>query len=189
MVDVKKPFIVKNLLSQDDLKGLQKLAMRLWSTKPAFEKNFGRHQWHDDPELKAFHNKLLDSAKEHFGSQTLMPSWCLLSAYETENAKLWSHKDDNACTYHIDLCVFQKVPWSLWVEHDGVKQPYMLMENDALFMYGNDQEHWREKFPHPENNLVVNAFFFFCEPDHWYFTEGPGYLYTDIRKEKPKGGM
>jgi hypothetical protein len=57
------------------------------------------------------------------------------------------------------------------------------MENDGLFMYGNDQLHWREDFPNPDNNLVANAFFFFVEPDHWYFKHGEDYLYNVIRKK------
>ena len=30
--------------------------------------------------------------------------------------------------------------------------------------------------PNSKNNVVCNAFFFFCEPDHWYFTKGPEYV-------------
>lgn len=123
---------------------------------------------------------LTEFARDHFESEELKPSWCLMSIYEGKEAKLWKHKDDNACTYHINFCVFQKTPWELWVEG----KPYLLEENDALMTYGNDQEHWREEFPDPDNNLVCNAFFFFCEPDHWYFTEGPDYLYTHIRANK-----
>jgi hypothetical protein len=50
--------------------------------------------------------------------------------------------------------------------------------------YGNDQEHWREEFPDPQHNLVANAFFFYVEPDHWFFTEGPQFLYTKIRNKE-----
>lgn len=51
-----------------------------------------------------------------------------------------------------------KTGWDLWVEVNGEDKPYMLEENEGLFMYGNDQIHWREKFPNPETNLVANAF-------------------------------
>ena len=94
--------------------------------------------------------------------------------------KLWKHKDDNACTYTVDYCLFQKTPWDLWVEN----KPYSLNENQALFMYGCDQEHWREDFPSPETNLTSYVFYFFCEPDHWYFTKGPSYLDRVIRAKK-----
>ncbi len=181
-VIIKEPFIVNNLLPPEELKNLQRHAMDLWANRPAYEPGFGRHQWHGEPELSRIHELLTEIAREYFGSPTLKPSWCLMSTYEGEAARLWKHKDDNACTYHIDLCVFQKEPWDIWAEG----KPYTLLENDALFMYGNDQEHWREAFPNPETNLVCNAFFFFCEPDHWYFTEGPNYFVTHIRANKEK---
>jgi hypothetical protein len=179
-VTIKEPFVVESILPEEELKNLQKHAMNLWATKPTYDHSFGRHQWFGEPELTRIHHMLTEIAREYFESPTLQPSWCLMSTYEGKEAKLWKHKDDNACTYHIDLCVFQKEPWDILVED----KPYTLMENDALFMYGNDQEHWREEFPNPETNLVCNAFFFFCEPDHWYFTEGPNYLYTHIRAGK-----
>ena len=188
-VKIKEPFIVSSILPPDDLKKLQQHAMLLWATKPNYDASFGRHQWHGDPVVNEIHEKLTEVAREYFESPTLKPSWALMSTYEGEAAKLWKHKDDNACTYHIDLCVFQKTGWDIWVEVNGENKPYMLEENEGLFMYGNDQEHWREAFPSPETNLVCNAFFFFCEPDHWYFTEGPKYLYTHIRANKNTENM
>lgn len=180
MVTMKESFIVNSILPPDDLKKLQMYAMRMRSRNPNYDKSFGRHQWANTEELKYFHNMLTEFAREYFEEPDIQPSWCLLSLYEGENAKLWKHKDDNACTYHVNLCVLQKTPWDIWVEGKS----YRLMENDALMTYGNDQEHWREDFPNPENNIVCNAFFFYCKPDHWYFTEGPEYLYTHIRNNK-----
>lgn len=176
---MKKSFIINSVLPKNELETLQRYAMKMWSTRPNYDKSFGRHQWANTEELKRFHLLLEDIAKEYFEEPDIKASWCLLSIYEGKDAKLWKHKDDNACTYHINLCVFQKTPWDIWVEGE----PYTLMENDALMTYGNDQEHWREDFPDPENNMVCNAFFFFCKPDHWYFTEGPQYLYDVIRKK------
>jgi hypothetical protein len=173
---VKDPVIVSTIFSDEDLKLIQKYAMGLWSNSPNYDQSFGRHQWANTGEMNLFHQKLVELAREKFDSDTLVPAWNMLGIYEGEQAKLWKHKDDNACTYHIDFCIFQKQPWDLWVEHDGESKPYTLYENDGLFMYGNDQEHWRESFPDPDNNLVANGFFFFVEPDHWYFTKGPSYL-------------
>lgn len=178
-IKVRDPFILKTILPDEQLKALQRHALFLWSTNPQYDQAFGRHQWANTPEMTEIHHMLTNLAREEFQSPSLKPSWSLLSIYEGHQAQLWKHKDDNACQYHIDLCVFQKQGWDLWVEG----KPYMLDENDGLFMYGNDQEHWRESFPNPETNLVCNAFFFFCEPDHWYFTKGPEYLHTNIRKD------
>lgn len=178
----KESFIVNNILPPSQLKKIQQYAMQMWSTSPNYDHSFGRHQWANTDELKEFHEMLTDMAREYFNKPDIKPSWSLLSIYEGNEAKLWKHKDDNACTYHINFCVFQKTPWELWVEGKS----YLLQENDALFTYGNELEHWREEFPNPENNMVCNAFFFYCEPDHWYFTEGPEYLYTHIRKQNDK---
>ena len=181
---IKDPFIIKNILSKEDLTSLQKHTMNLWVHNPAYEPGFGRHQYHGNEEVNRIHNNLTEIARKHFGSPTLMPSWALLSIYEGKEAKLFKHKDDNACTYHIDLSVFQKDGWDLWVEVNGEDKAYMLEENEGLFMYGNEQLLWREAFPNPETNLVANAFFFFCEPDHWFFEHGPEYLETHIRAKK-----
>jgi hypothetical protein len=179
---IQDPFIVKNVFDQYYFRALQKYAINLWINNEgsAYSDGFGRYQWANTEVLNEGANLLLPMAKEKFKSETLKPSWNLLVIYETEKARLWKHKDDNACEYTIDYCLFQKQPWDLWVEN----KPYRLKENEALFMYGNAQEHWREDFPEPETNMVAYAFYFYCEPDHWYFKYGPSYLDTVIRVKK-----
>jgi hypothetical protein len=70
------------------------------------------------------------------------------------------------------MCLYQKNPWDLYVEGN----PYTLSPNEALAYYGNEQEHWRQDFPDPENNNVAMIFFHFAEPDHWFFTKGQSYI-------------
>ena len=70
------------------------------------------------------------------------------------------------------MCVYQKYPWELYIEG----KPFLLHENQAAAYYGNSQEHWREDFPHPEENYVAMIFFHFVEPDHWWYTKGRSYL-------------
>jgi hypothetical protein len=43
---------------------------------------------------------------------------------------------------------------------------------------GGYDSHWRNEMPDPENNIVEMIMFHFCPEDHWYFTEGPDYVYT-----------
>lgn len=76
------------------------------------------------------------------------------------------------------MCLYQTIPWDLYVEG----RSYTLYQNEALAYYGNDQMHWREEFPGSKDDHVAMIFFHFAEPDHWYFVEGPNYLYTHIRK-------
>jgi hypothetical protein len=43
-----------------------------------------------------------------------------------------------------------------------------------MFM-GEKYEHWRETKYNNYDKIGV-VFFHYVEPDHWYFTEGPGYV-------------
>ena len=185
-IKVKAPMVIKGALEDGMFQALRNEveAFYLDSTMDRFEPGFGRYQLNESALLTMAHQTLVTKAKQMFESETLQPSWYQLGVYEGPKAQLHHHKDDNACQYTIDLCILQKTMWPIWVE--GVE--YKLEENDALFMYGNDQEHWREPFPDPMNNVVGNAFFFYCEPDHWYFTEGPQYLDV-IRANKATGMM
>ena len=124
------------------------------------------------PILKTLSEKLIPMSKYIFNSNSIRPTYALFAHYEGKNASLYKHKDNNACTYTIDYCLYQKQPWDLFVEDNS----YTLHENQALAYYGNDQMHWREKFPNPEINKVAMIFFHFAEPDHWWFTKGSSFL-------------
>lgn len=145
-----------------------------------YQHGFSRYVAADNsiPQMKDYANRLIPMARYLFESSGLLPTYTLFSHYEGETASLYKHKDDNACTYTIDMCVYQKYPWDLWVENKG----YTLHPNQALAYYGNDQLHWREEFTYPKENHVAMIFFHFAEPDHWFFTKGPSYL-SVIRKE------
>jgi hypothetical protein len=178
---IKKPKIINNILSENNFLLLKTHAEELNKDKGQYEEGFGRKVFSNTEILKNIHEALVPKAKKFFESNLLKPSFSMIAIYSGDKASLFRHKDDNACTYHFDLCVFQNEPWSIWVEHEGISKSYTLHENQALAMYGNIQEHWRDPLPNSKNNVVCNAFFFFCEPDHWYFTKGPEYLNV-IRK-------
>lgn len=168
---IKNPAIVKNIF--DDV-FFTKLKNHLFNVKKptsSFEHGFQRFEYFDDFVKNAF-DKILPTAKVIFNSETLVPSYALFSHYEGSNPNLFKHKDDNACTYTLDLCLYQTEPWDIYVE--GI--PYTLNENEALAFYGNDQEHWREQFPNPNSQYVGMIFFHFVEPEHWFITKGPKYL-------------
>lgn len=177
---MKQPKIYKNLLNDSDFKTLQKYVLELDKNQTGFSDQFNRYEFGSDEIMTEFHNKLIPFAKEFFESDTLVPSFNFGSWY-FGNASLEKHKDVAPCSYSIDLCVYQKTPWDLYVED----VPYTLYENDALFYYGETQRHWREDFPDPENNIVCNLFFFYVEPDHWFFTE-PKEKHTEIRYQKAR---
>lgn len=179
---MKDPLVVNDLLSPEDYARLL-----TYLDKPknfGFDPGFSRYSIGDGelPILGELADKLIETAREAFDSKTLLPTYTLFAHYEGQNPSpsLYKHKDDNACTYTLDMCVYQNEPWDLWVENKN----YCLYPNQALAYYGNDQMHWREEFPNPETNYVAMIFFHFAEPDHWWFKEGPQYLYTHIRKTK-----
>jgi hypothetical protein len=177
---VKDPILVENLLAEKDYDKL----VGLFPNPKALEyqEGFSRYVVADNsiPELGVFAEQLVVAARKVFDSETLLPTYTVFSHYEGSNPapSLYRHKDDNACTYTLDMCLYQTEPWDLYV--DG--KAYTLNPNQALAYYGNDQEHWREAFPKPGEQHVAMVFFHFAEPDHWYFTKGPSYL-SVIRNE------
>jgi hypothetical protein len=171
---VEKPKILKNLLSEEDFFNLKQELSEGLETLQA-RSDFGGRLLLDEvqlPILTKYANKILPKARAVFNSETLLPSYTLFSHYEREDSFLMVHKDDNACTYTLDLCVYYKTPWPLVIEGTS----YSLKENEALCFYGEDQLHWRPDFPDKHNNNHGAIFFHFVEPDHWYFTEGPDYI-------------
>lgn len=171
---MKEPVLINSVLSPEDYDRL----LNSLSNPKSFEyqEGFSRYVIANNnlPVLQEFAEKLISTAREIFNSETLLPTYTLFAHYEGQDPapSLYRHKDDNACTYTIDMCVYQNEPWDLWVEDKN----YTLYRNQALAYYGNEQMHWREEFPNPETNHVAMVFFHFAEPDHWYFTKGPGYL-------------
>jgi hypothetical protein len=181
MINVKSPMLIKNLLSPEEFKVLQDHVINMDKSTTSFYDGYSRYQWSASPELNDLHQKLLPIARQYFESDTLLPSFNFASWYFGD-ASLEHHTDINACTYSIDLAVYATQDWDLYVEGT----PYSLKENDALLYYGEDQEHWREPLVNPDNNVVCNVFFFYVEPNHWFFTADKKDHHS-IRVEKSKG--
>lgn len=171
MIKIKDPMFIDQVFSKDDYNTLHKNLFELEKRKEWYDEGFGRYHYSSQL-ISDYAEKLVPMARELFESPSLVTSYSLFSHYEGQNANLFKHKDDNACTYTIDMCVYQNQPWDLWVNNKS----YTLEPNQALAYYGNEQEHWREKFPNPESQHVAMVFFHFVEPDHWWVTKGPRYI-------------
>lgn len=159
------PRILRNIFSDEHM---QKLLF-IFKNKISYmdyDKERSRHMvsQHGEPRLEHFHHALLKTACEAFQSETLKPSYCVFAHYEGETAGLERHRDKNACTYTIDLCLYQKHVWPLWVENKS----YELQPGEALAYYGEDQVHWRERMSEKENQVAM-IFFHFVEPEHPFF--------------------
>lgn len=174
MVALKEPMQVAQVFAPQRLQSLKDLLQE--PKRFYFDPGFSRYTVADNsiPTLQEFAHELVPLARELFGSDALLPTYTLFAHYEGDNPapSLYRHKDDNACTYTIDMCVYQTEPWDLYVEGKA----YTLQPNEALAYFGNEQEHWREQFPNPGKQHVAMIFFHFAEPDHWFFTKGPRYL-------------
>jgi hypothetical protein len=175
------PIFISNFLEDTEFVSLQNYVKSKNKAETRFYDGYNRYEWSGSEVLNNLHQQLLPVAREHFKSETLVPSFNFASWY-FGNASLEHHTDINACTYSIDLAVYAEIPWELYVE--GV--PYDLKENDALLYYGESQEHWREPLVNPENKVVCNVFFFYVEPDHWFITE-PVEKHLEIRTQNAVG--
>lgn len=136
---------------------------------------------HQEPVLKEFSEILLPKVREFFGSDTLVPTYSLFSEYSAETISLDKHKDANACTYTLDLVLYQDKPWPIFIEG----QEFKAEPNEAIMFMGEDQEHWRETIYNNTDKIGV-IFFHYVEPDHWWFTKGPEYV-EEIRKAMRMG--
>ena len=145
------------------------------------EGGYGKYTITDTPELRLLHEKALLSARKYFYSETLLPSWNFLTLYQGPQKESFKETYDSACTYALQVPLYQRLPWQLNVnstEHE-------LGENEGIYFNGNTHERFRGTFPDPFENYVAEATFFFVEPDHWWFTKGENYLYEVIRAPKP----
>ena len=159
---------LNNFLSDSALQRITNVCQRSYKKFP-YSEEFGRyfvnnHEWQF---LSTYLNNSLSDVRSIFKSDTLLPSYGFYAHYEGKNASLVKHKDNNACTYTVDICLYAKTSWGLFV--DG--REYMLDPGNALAFYGEDQEHWREKFPDPDTNEVGMLMLHYVEPDHWFYTK------------------
>jgi len=157
-----EPVIIKDILTKEEYLNL---INNLPDPKQGLY-DVGRSRYMIETELTTKYAELLQSkAREIFKSNTLLKSYSLYCKYFGK-ASMDMHKDDNACTYTIDLCVRQSEPWELWVEGKG----FTLNPNEALFYLGNDQLHGRYPKDLGNDGSVEMMFFHYVEPTHWYFT-------------------
>ena len=166
--------LIKNVLSTVDFDRLSMHFKSHEGIRFLGTDEFGRKLIGDksDPILKEFSEMLLPKVREYFGSKTMLPSYSLFAEYSDSTISLHKHKDANACTYTLDLVLYQDTPWALYV--DG--KPYTANLNESILFMGEEYEHWRETLYNNTGKIGV-VFFHYVEPDHWYFTKGPEHLY------------
>lgn len=174
-----EPIVLDNIFSDKDFKKLKNL---INNNKDffVFDSQAHRFDFHHK-ELKDYFSKKLEPlAKRIFNDESLSTTYVHYSMYNHPLSNLIKHKDINACTYTIDLCISAETPWGIWVEG----KEYVLNPGEAIAFMGEDQEHWRGPFPDPYDNCVEMIFFHFAPKDHWWFVHGPEY--KKVLEEKAK---
>ena len=164
---MKKPFILKDVLEKYQINDLKNaIENNLNNNVFLHEKSIGRKSFHmkDCLLMQVYLENLTVVARSIFDSESLLPTYAFFSEYSQANSYLPKHKDNNGNTYTIDLCIYTKKPWGIFIEGEE----YLSDENEAVCFYGEDQEHWRD--PLGENNCVGVIFFHFAEPANNYFS-------------------
>jgi hypothetical protein len=166
MTTIKSPVIIKNFFSDSKYSRIMNYINSLNKNQWWSESQHQRLSFSSDY-IDRISRLELDRARELFGSRTLLNTYSLLAFYDNKNSRLLPHKDDNACTYTIDICLYCDKIWPITVEGNN----YHLDKNEALLFYGEDQLHSRPDFE--EGNRVLMLFIHFAEPSHIFFQE-PG---------------
>jgi hypothetical protein len=164
MVQIKEPFIINNFFPENRYKLLMSNINIINRSDWEFDPEYSRYLYQSE-----YLNRLsllnLDKAREQFDSPTLLYTYSLLSLYNQDTSSLSKHKDNNACTYTFDICLYSEKPWPIIVED----KEYILYNNDALLFYGEDQWHERPKIE--QGNKVLMLFMHYAEPDHPFFQD------------------
>jgi len=157
-----QPIKITNVLKEEELKDL--IDNLEYLHPPLHDESRSRHISYSDY-VEGVGRKLESLARGIFREDNIKSSYSVYCKY-FGNASMNMHKDDNACTYTIDLCIRQTEPWGLWVED----KEYILNPNEALCYMGNDQTHGRQPKDLGPDGSVELVFFHYVQPDHWFFT-------------------
>lgn len=171
MNDIKEPWIISPFWSSYRYREIINSINYLDKNKWIFEPENNRYIL-SDRYLDKISMFELDRARECFNNSNLLYTYSCLSLYNQENSKLEKHKDNNACTYTIDICLYSEKPWPIFIEN----KEYVLSPNEALCFYGENQLHWRPEFL--PGNKVLMMFMHFADRNHWFFQ--PSKIGTDI---------
>ena len=158
-----QPIKITDVLKEEEVKDL---INNIPDLKDAFL-DVPRFRYIKDNDYITNLGKHLESlAKKVFKENNIKSSYSIYCKYFGK-ANMNMHKDDNACTYTIDLCIRQTEPWGLWVED----KEFILNPNEALCYMGNDQTHGRYPKDLGPDGSVELVFFHYVQPDHWFFKD------------------
>lgn len=165
MKNIKDPVIINNFFSNSQYALLMNKINLLNKNSWEFNEDMNRYLYRSQ-DLDKLSYLNLERARKIFKSKTLLPAYSLLSLYNRKDSEVFKHKDNNACTYTFDICLYSEKPWPIVIED----KEYILEKNEAVCFYGEDQWHYRPKMG--QNNKVLMLFMHWAEPDHIFFKQG-----------------
>jgi hypothetical protein len=167
------PVILENIFDDEDTSKLENLIKTGVPSKNWIDPHNNRKVLKFQELDLYFSKKLEPLAKKIFNDDSLKSTYAVYLDYNKPTSRLPMHKDNNACTYTISYCMSAKTPWPLLVESEA----YVVSSGYGIAFMGGYDSHGRPDMPDPETNRVEIIMFHFCPDDHWYFTEGPDYMY------------
>lgn len=188
--DVKKPIIIKQVLSQEICTLLANYAYFKASSKPNVKKDILKnvHREYGDAMMEMLLEKLRPLVERAIGLE-LWPTLSFYYTYRNGN-QLPKHKDRSSCEIVAGLCIGadeafikQKGKWPLILEVDGKSEAIDLEYGDIVIFRGSETYHWREAFT---GTWFVSAIFAYVDKN------GPfAFQKFDQRKAlgKPHVGM
>lgn len=111
----------------------------------------------NNPVLKMLGQELLPLARNIFECENLYSTKVTFAHYEGHQGVLGKHVDHNPNVRLIDVCIYEDVPWGIFV--DG--KEYIFPKNHGVAFYSGKQEHWRKDNPDKLRNKtgVLLAYF------------------------------
>lgn len=167
---------IVDFLSTDEIARVIEYAM----CRPWAEDSWGRFTcdfpvW-DVQNLDWLYEKSANAASSAFDVEGIIPTYYKFCKYSPRYGipRVPPHIDENACTYTVDIQLDSNIDWSIYIDFDE----YLLKNGDAVLYMGEDQLHWRPKFPtDDESDSISMLFMHYAHPNHWFFEYGQDYIY------------
>jgi hypothetical protein len=115
------------------------------------------------------HNEILLKAKEFLSDSSLKIVYGQIIKYQLKGdiiPQLESHKDNLNSDHIINLVIDSTIDWPLCVEDlDGNMQEFPSIVNSAVFLKGDQEGHWRKRYPSDSESDYLFLLFVHISPE------------------------
>lgn len=164
---MKDPVVIRGILTNEEFNEFKQFCLQKGVDKNGVHAHWNRFLLGNTEMSDKLHERFKPIAQQIFEKEDLYPTFNS-GGWSRGISHMDAHYDSNACTYSMNMSIYVKtVPWPIVI--DGKK--IILEEGDAVFSYGEDQLHGRSHMPDPENNEIINWFWFWVDKDHWFLDD------------------